>query len=260
MMKALVYSNKPKQATRSIDKASQIKQKLRLFIIVFSSFMAAIFLIYGFYFLHRVDIFPIKEVSIQGEYEHVNAQALQNSILPFTQTSFFFLDLQGIKDKLLEQPWLLNAEVKKLWPGKLLVRLTEQKPVAVWNNQSLLNSSGVLFSPPAYTFPRNIPIFHAPNGQETYVISTYKHLSEQISVLGLTITECVLTPRLSWYLRLSNGLEVVLGKDELDKRITRFIEVYPQVFANRIRDINYIDLRYSNGLAVKWKNQPIISR
>ncbi len=83
----------------------------------------------------------------------------------------------------------------------------------------------------------------------------FQHISEKISILNLAVVELDLTPRLAWYMRLNNGLQIVLGRDNIDTRLQRFIEAYAQLFANRVSDVDYVDLRYSNGFAVKWKEQ-----
>jgi len=46
-----------------------------------------------------------------------------------------------------------------------------------------------------------------------------------------------------------------LGRGDLTIRVTRFIVAWQRALSNDVANINYIDLRYPNGLAVGWKGK-----
>jgi cell division protein FtsQ len=46
---------------------------------------------------------------------------------------------------------------------------------------------------------------------------------------------------------------VRLGRRDVDQRLERFIRTASQVIAHRLGDINYVDMRYSNGFAIGWR-------
>jgi cell division protein FtsQ len=48
---------------------------------------------------------------------------------------------------------------------------------------------------------------------------------------------------------------VRLGRRDVDERIERFIHTASQVIAHRLTEISYVDMRYSNGFAIGWRNQ-----
>jgi cell division protein FtsQ len=45
-----------------------------------------------------------------------------------------------------------------------------------------------------------------------------------------------------------------LGRRDVDERIERFIRTASQVIAHRVTEIAYVDMRYSNGFAIGWRN------
>ena len=49
--------------------------------------------------------------------------------------------------------------------------------------------------------------------------------------------------------------QVRLGRRDVDERIARFIRTASQVAAHRWNEITYVDMRYSNGFAIGWRNQ-----
>ena len=52
---------------------------------------------------------------------------------------------------------------------------------------------------------------------------------------------------------MTNGIEVALGRDQVEKRFDRFVTVYQRRLASRAAEVERIDARYTNGVAVQWK-------
>jgi cell division protein FtsQ len=63
-----------------------------------------------------------------------------------------------------------------------------------------------------------------------------------------------LDERGAWEMDLDNGVVVRLGRRDVEERFDRFIRTAAQVIAHRLTDINYVDMRYSNGFAIGWRN------
>jgi cell division protein FtsQ len=70
---------------------------------------------------------------------------------------------------------------------------------------------------------------------------------------GLRLTALRLDPRGAWEMDLSNGVTVRLGRAQVDQRTDRFIRVAAQVIAGRAADIAHVDMRYSNGFSIGWR-------
>jgi cell division protein FtsQ len=100
-----------------------------------------------------------------------------------------------------------------------------------------------------------LPVFSGPSGSEGEVTRRYLVFVELLAPLALDPGQILLSPRLAWQLRLSNGLTVQLGrdseKDRVDDRLARFVSVYPQTLAKSRHRLDYVDLRYPNGFALR---------
>ena len=59
----------------------------------------------------------------------------------------------------------------------------------------------------------------------------------------------------AWEFRLDNGVTVRLGRRQVDERFERFMNAAARLVAVRASDIDYIDLRYTNGFAVGWRGR-----
>jgi len=58
--------------------------------------------------------------------------------------------------------------------------------------------------------------------------------------------------RKSQTIKLSNGIELILGRIDVEKRLMKFVKAYKTQLQHDKRKIEKVDLRYTNGLAVKW--------
>ena len=53
---------------------------------------------------------------------------------------------------------------------------------------------------------------------------------------------------------MNNGLLLSLGRSDTYPRMQRFVKTYTQTIAPRLADIERIDLRYTNGFAIRWRD------
>lgn len=199
--------------------------------------------------------FPISNVQIRGSYEHVDRNLLHTTILPEVHKSFFSFDGLALQDRLMQLPWVYSASVHRLWPDGLQITIIEQQPFATWNETTLVNSQGDLFAVDKATVPSGLPSFQGPNGQQHLMLQMYQQLLPLVSANHLTIETLVLDARQAWQVQLSNHITLLVGRVQPLERLQRFFTIYPQTIAPKADMIEQIDLRYSNGLAVRFKNQ-----
>ncbi len=86
------------------------------------------------------------------------------------------------------------------------------------------------------------------------MFDNYTLLSQQLTAVNLSIQSLRLDDHYSWYVVLDNGLNLNLGRHHLKLRMDRFVKAYTKVFSNNIDKVQYVDLRYQHGMAVKWRD------
>jgi cell division protein FtsQ len=64
-----------------------------------------------------------------------------------------------------------------------------------------------------------------------------------------------LDDRGAWEMQLTSGIRVRLGARMVETRLDRFFEALDKVVAAQAEDVDYIDMRYTNGFAIGWKNR-----
>ncbi len=198
---------------------------------------------------------PIAKVSVQGELGYVSREAVQQRIAPFVEQSFFKVDLNGLRHQLEEMPWIAHVEVRRVWPDEVLVRLDEQLPIARWGGEALLNNKGQAFAPDDLSRYEHLPHLYGPKRAQQRVMQQYQMLSQMLRPLGFSIARLELRERGSWFLTTNQGIELLLGRDQVVEKMRRFSAIYQQALEQESEKIARIDLRYANGLAVAW--QPI---
>ena len=97
---------------------------------------------------------------------------------------------------------------------------------------------------------QDLPEFVGQEGTAAEVTQRYGQFSRQLAGLDLHVTRLVLSPRHAWQLRLSNGMVLELGREDVQQRLARFVQAYPYSLAEIQGRVKYVDLRYSNGFAV----------
>ncbi|NKB46319.1 MAG: FtsQ-type POTRA domain-containing protein [Legionellales bacterium] len=197
--------------------------------------------------------FPIRHIKVEATYQKVTQQELTQAITPYLQKSFFGLPVNALKQRILQIAWIDDVMVQRIWPDTVHIRFTEQVAVVRWGHQALFNPQGELFFPASDTFPQDLPILSGPAGMERQIFRTYREMDQILTVVDLRIAQVKVSHRYAWTVRLNNGSELILGKEKPIRRLKRFIAVHDQLFADHARVAESIDLRYPDGLAVRWQ-------
>ncbi|MGJ8524868.1 Cell division protein FtsQ [Halomonadaceae bacterium LMG 33818] len=201
---------------------------------------------------------PIQSVHVDGHFEHIRPNQLSHQLSQLvTGQRWLSIDLDTIRNEVLQIPWIAQARVTRQWPNTLDFQLQEQQPVAWWNDNGLLNADGQPFvaSSANSQHMANMPHLAGPDDRSADVLALYAQLKQRLSPLGLTVTQVRLEARGAWRFQVNNEFWVVLGRGDLTIRVTRFIVAWQRALSSEVANINYIDLRYPNGLAVGWKGK-----
>lgn len=208
-------------------------------------------------------LFPLRVIRIEGidgKLAHVQradiVAALQGRLA--SSSTFFNLDIAAVRVLFETVPWVRRAEVRRMWPDRLEVRMEEHVPLARWGQPEegrMVNTFGEVFSVAGKGTESDLPAFSGPAGTSLEVARSYAAFRSILAPIALEPRAVMLSPRHSWQLKLSNGMAVQLGreteKDKVVDRLTRFATIYPQSLAPLSRRLDYVDLRYPNGLALR---------
>ncbi len=208
--------------------------------------------IYYIHYLKKSEYFPIRKVNVYG-IQAMDRDDVQQIVTPLVNSGFFAVKVESVREKLLKMPWASQVTVRRVWPDQVDVTVSEKKPLARWNETSLLSESGELFKPALSSFPENLPEFVGPEGEQISMTKYYLLANQILAPLHFQITHFELVPQATWNMILSNGIKLVLSYKDILTQLEGFVKVYPKIIGDRGSQVEYIDLRYSNGFAVRWK-------
>jgi len=182
---------------------------------------------------------------------HSVLQAMSN------EESFFSLDVNNVQKQLENIDWIKRVAIRRQWPNGLVIHVTDQTPVAYWNDAYLLNDNGKIFKAQQERITQWLPHFFGEDDVSKTILNGYQALKPLLESENLALSEIMLTPRQSWNVTLGNGSKLVLGRGNSvirNMRVERFLKVYKHILP-QVNDINYVDLRYDAGFAINWKKE-----
>src|SRR3990167_483549 len=226
-----------------------------LFLLIMSAFALTARATY--LYLASRERFPINTVKITAIYHHVSRQQMEDILSEaLSHNSFFTLPVQQLRVQLQSLPWAKTIRIERIWPDTLKINLVENNPVAIWNDEMLMED-GQLFNAGGGDLDVSLPHLRGPHNQQQEVLQVYQKMSKILSMDGFYIASLEKRDNQAWELILGNGIRIHLGKRDLDEKIIRFCKAYPAVFSGKLESVVSVDLRYPRGMAVKWRGSPI---
>ena len=197
---------------------------------------------------------PIRSIEINGPFQRVTALQIEEAISDELEDGFVSADLGAIQRRVVELPWIDQAIVARRWPSRLRITVTEQVPAAIWGERGLLNTRGELFVTDARHIPAELPRLSGPENRSADVAKRYLDVRDRLIPVGLDLRRVQLDPRGAWNMTLHNGVEVRLGRRDVDERTELFLDIVADIITGRAAEIDYVDMRYSNGFTIGWNN------
>lgn len=203
---------------------------------------------------------PIARVGIAGKLTFTAPEQVESRIEPYVGTSFFQVDLEGLRHALEELPWISQVQVRRVWPDEVEIELGEHLPIARWGDTALLNNRGEAYEFEAIERYRHLPQLQGPERARQQMMQQYQVLSQMLRAQGFAIERLDLRERGSWFATLEakesgQRIELLLGRDHVVEKVRRFLTIHDKTLKDQIANIARIDLRYANGLAVTWLAQ-----
>jgi cell division protein FtsQ len=198
-------------------------------------------------------IVPIKHVRIEGAFQYVSKDEIKTALEPLVKVGFFDANVQAIHDTLMQMNWIEGASVNRVWSDTITIKIKEKHPVVRWGDDALLSTRGEVIKPADITQFENLPILRGVEGQEIKSLEIMKGVNTALSDQAMNISEFSINSRWAWKIKLTTGLEILLGRNEQLKKLQRFIKTLDVLGNEPINAMAVVDLRYPNGYAVSWK-------
>ena len=196
---------------------------------------------------------PIKYVRTEGVFQYLSKDEIKTALQPLVTTGFFDADMQTIHQAVSELTWVDTVTVKRVWPDAIDIKIREKKPYVRWGQQSLVSARGEIITPKNIDPFMTLPILQGPEQQQLKTLEIMKGVNTALADQSMKMAEFTINDRWSWKIKLTTGLEILLGRNEQLKKLQRFLKTLEVLGQEQVEKMAIVDLRYPNGYAVSWK-------
>ncbi len=203
--------------------------------------------------------FDLRRIEVRGELQHVSGAAIRAALAGRLRGNFFTMRLDEVQRVFETVPWVAAASVRRAWPDRLVVTLSEHRAVGVWSDGRILSDQGRLFVANVAEAELHgpLPQFDGPAEFAAEAAQRLREFSALLAPLALTIEAVRISERAAWSLETSAGATAgprfELGRDDppgrLAERVAAIVAHYPLVVARLSGPPARIDARYPNGFA-----------
>lgn len=259
---ARALANQERQA--NAQRASRLGRNVTIALATVMSFLMVTLLVVDQ--LYRPNTFVIKQLKIQGQFRYLEPSEIEDLVLAHELGNFFAIDLNDVKTDIETHPWVQEAQVRREWPDTLNVHIKEHRPVARWMKDEWVNAQGEVVSLPFDNFlskrkSRLAINLEGKSQDSALVLSQTIAWKRQLESSGLVIRRISLSDSHAWTLDLHYPLNdfeftLLLGREDVAERLVRFQNLFEKRFKNSDEQLQRVDARYPDGLAIKSKPLP----
>ncbi len=176
------------------------------------------------------------------------------------RSSLLFLDASEARARLKANPWIADATVLKLYPGRLHIAVTERDAFALWQRDGkveVIADDGAVVEPYAGQYFAKLPLV-VGIGAETRAKGFVAVLDKYPSVRD-QLRAAVLVAERRWNVMLKNGIDILLPAAGLEQALDTLVRLDRD---NKIlsRDIATIDLRLADRVTVRQSDEAAAAR
>ena len=221
--------------------------------------------IFMYNYLYNSPYLRLQKIVVEG----VN-DAFKNEIISLTglksDTSIVGINLDEIRYAIREHPWIRSVTIRRKFPSTIIIQVEKQEPVAVIAAKKLyyLNGYGEIFKQIEDSEFVDLPVLTGISDQGSNVEEDVKMACQMVKFFNEQESPLSIVELSEIHFRRDGGVSIYFDKMSVEirtewKTIERKIGSLRKVIKhlNRTGKINLvevIDLNYSSGIMVSFKN------
>jgi cell division protein FtsQ len=192
----------------------------------------------------------IATVSLSGQRQ-VSREAIFAAAGVTDHSSLLFLDVADARAKLEAIPWIAEATVRKLYPDRLQITVTEREPFALWQQQGkvkVIAADGTVLSETVE--PRLASLSSVVGNGAAARARDFLAVLDKYPTVRDSVRASIYVAERRWNLKLKNGIDVRLPEANIEGALATLVRLDRE--KNLLsRDITAVDLRLADRLTVR---------
>ena len=193
---------------------------------------------------------PVKHIFKEGTFEYSNQSRIDDILKNYISKEIYQINLRKLKNQIEEDPWIKNVQIILDPPNRITVKITEFKPLFLWNNLSYVDKEGFTIEIGKYLI-ENILEISSRQDDKVYMHDLYLNLQKILSEIDINVIK--LSKDNDMMIILTSKYRFFVRHADYESKLKEFLSVYDQFLltqkSGKIR--KNIDLRYPTGFAVQ---------
>jgi cell division protein FtsQ len=190
--------------------------------------------------------FPIEEIEIISSDKKYNEKKLSKYIDSIYGNDLLLSNIDMIQKNIISDEWISDVEVIKSFPSKLSIRIIEHQPLAIYNNQ-IMSKSGILIRSSSNL--GNLPVVVDKQKRPTVAYDILSSSLDGLKKINLVVKKIEIYHSLIKI--YTTSIILISDKTNFKKNIQRLVPSFSDLKNTYGKKITSIDMRYSNGFAIK---------
>ena len=191
-------------------------------------------------------VYPIEEVEISSTTSNYDTKKINAIVASIQGQDLLSLDLSDIKKSIRSDDWIRDVEIKKSFPDTLEIIIIPQQPFAIYNSKVMMMDGTVISTS---SLPIDLPIIVDHTNDSLSSMKTIILTDKLLQKIDLDIKKVEIHDSLIKVFTSSNIL--ISDRVNYELNLNRLVITFQDLKKLFKREIKSIDMRYSNGFAIK---------
>ncbi len=205
--------------------------------------------------------YPVYLGSLSGNYL-TSIEDIRAIIEQDLRLGFLGISTSKVRTDLQKLPWINEVKVSRKLPNKLIIELFEHKLLAYFGSDGVVTQDMKILKRSSINNLKQLPWFIGKEDDVGRLVMAYNQLLPKLQGDNLSIALLEVMADRGLRAIINNKLynfAIYFGKQDFMDRLHRLRLLTNNIMSNStgFRRINYIDLRYTNGVAISWQGSQL---
>lgn len=200
--------------------------------------------------------FAVRQIEVSG-VDRMAKLPVYAAALDQPSNAMPLIDIDAVRDRLLAQSWVKDAEVSRRLPDTLSIRITERVPVALWQNQGrvvLIDDMGVaLQAVDPGSYPK-LPLVVGEGANQE--VTRLQAMLEGVPALKPEVADAVWVGGRRWDLHFRTGESLALPEGDAADRALKLFARLDAATGLLKRGFVRFDMRLPDRMVVRVSKEP----